>query len=87
MRGIIETSGENIGWVDTNMNEEALRFKDMEKELDDNNDLVILSRYIQGGGDNRTFLRVFCRNFRLQNVLQSLWSLATDIIAIHFLSV
>ena len=58
MRGIIETSGENIGWIDTNMNEEALRFKDMEKELDDNNDLVILSRYIQGGGDNRTFLRV-----------------------------
>ena len=63
MRGIIETSGENIGWIDTNMSEEAPRFKDMEKELNDNNDLVILSRYIKGGGDNRAFLRVFCSRY------------------------
>jgi len=59
LRGIIETTGDNIGWVDTNMSELAPRFNDMIKELESDNDLVILSRYIPGGGDKRTLMRSF----------------------------
>jgi len=57
VRGIIESTGNYIGWVDTNMNELAPKFNLMIKELESNNDLVILSRYIEGGGDKRTFMR------------------------------
>ena len=57
VRGIIESTGEYIGWVDTNMSELASKFNLMIKELEANNDLVILSRYIEGGGDKRTFMR------------------------------
>jgi len=57
VRGIIESTGEYIGWVDTNMSELAPKFNFMIKELESDNDLVILSRYIEGGGDKRTFMR------------------------------
>lgn len=57
VRGIIESTGEYIGWVDTNMTELAPKFNFMIKELESDNDLVILSRYIEGGGDKRTFMR------------------------------
>ena len=57
VRGIIESTGEYIGWVDTNMSELAPKFNFMIKELESDNDLVILSRYIEGGGDKRTFIR------------------------------
>ena len=32
------------------------------KDLDSNH-LILLSRYVEGGGDNRAFLRVFCSKF------------------------
>ena len=57
VRGIIETTGDYIGWLDTNMSELAPKFNLMIKELESNNDLIILSRYIQGGGDERIFMR------------------------------
>ena len=57
VRGLVETTGEYIGWVDTNMTELAPKFNLMIKELEGNNDLVIFSRYIDGGGDKRTFMR------------------------------
>jgi len=57
VRGIIETTGDYIGWVDTNMSELAPRFNDMIKELESGSDLVVLSRYIKGGGDKRVLLR------------------------------
>ena len=64
VRGIIETTGDYIGWVDTNMGELAPRFKDMINELNtENNDLIIMSRYIEGGGDDRVFLRAFCSKY------------------------
>ena len=63
IRGVIETSGENIGWIDTNMSELALKFTDMSEELKTSNDIVILSRYIKGGGDNRVFLRSLCSKY------------------------
>ena len=57
VRGIIETSGDYIGWVDTNMSELAPKFNLMIKELEAGNDLIILSRYIEGGGDKRVLTR------------------------------
>ena len=43
VRGIIESTGDYIGWVDTNMSELAPRFNDMIKDLQSDNDLVVLS--------------------------------------------
>ena len=57
VRGIVETSGDYIGWVDTNMSEVTPQFNKMIHELESGNDLVILSRYIKGGGDERILLR------------------------------
>ena len=57
VRGIIETTGDYIGWVDTNMSELAPIFNKMIAELKTGNDLIILSRYIDGGEDKRILLR------------------------------
>ena len=57
VRGIIETTGDYIGWVDTNMSELAPRFNEMKKELESENHLIILSRFIEGGGDERILIR------------------------------
>ena len=62
-RGVIETTGENIGWIDTNMSELASKFIEMEKYLQMDNDIVLLSRYVEGGGDNRVFLRSLCSKY------------------------
>tara|TARA_B100000767_G_C19673435_1_gene496277 strand:+ start:204 stop:908 length:705 start_codon:yes stop_codon:yes gene_type:complete len=58
-RALIESQGENIGWLDTNMSELASSFPKMINELK-NYDLILLSRYIEGGSDERIFIRVFC---------------------------
>ena len=58
-RAIIESTGENIGWIDTNMGELAEKFPIMINELKEN-DIIILSRYIANGSDSRVFIRVFC---------------------------
>ena len=63
VRGLIETTGDYIGWIDTNMGEVAPRFIEMAEELKLNNDLVILSRYIVGGGDQRNLIRVLCSKY------------------------
>ena len=57
LRGIIETTGDYIGWLDTNMAELSPKFKEMKNFLSSGNDIVILSRYINGGGDKRNILR------------------------------
>jgi len=57
VRGIIETTGDYIGWVDTNMSELAPKFNEMIKHLNSENDLVVLSRFIKGGGDQRILIR------------------------------
>ena len=57
VRGIIETTGDYIGWVDTNMSELAPKFNEMKSELNSGSDLIILSRFIKGGGDERVLLR------------------------------
>lgn len=58
-RGLIESQGENIGWLDTNMGELASIFPKMINELK-HHDLILLSRYVDGGSDDRVFIRVFC---------------------------
>ena len=63
VRGLTETTGDNIGWVDTNMSELAPRFNEMIAELGSGNDLIILSRFIEDGGDNRIFIRAFCSKY------------------------
>ena len=56
-RGLIETTGDYIGWIDTNMGEVSEKFSEMISELNNNSDVVVLSRYVKGGGDERVFLR------------------------------
>ena len=56
-RGLIETTGDYIGWIDTNMGEVSEKFTQMINELKNDSDVVILSRYIEGGGDERILLR------------------------------
>ena len=63
LRGIIETKGNYIGWIDTNMSEVVPKFKEMSNILNSNNDIAILSRYVEGGGDNRNLLRVVCSKY------------------------
>jgi len=63
VRGISETTGEYVGWIDTNMSELVPKFPEMLNELQANNDLIILSRYIEGGGDNRIFIRSLCSKY------------------------
>ena len=63
-RGLIEVSGDYIGWIDANMGELSSKFNLMQKQLNnDESDLIILSRYVKGGGDERDFLRVICSRF------------------------
>ena len=61
--GLLHCTGKYIGWIDTNMSELVPRFKEMKNLLDTNYDIVILSRYIEGGGDKRTFLRSFSSKY------------------------
>mgnify|MGYP000910507391 CR=1 FL=1 len=45
------------------MDELAVKFPEMSDELNSNNDLILMSRYVEGGGDNRIFLRSFCSKY------------------------
>jgi dolichol-phosphate mannosyltransferase len=56
-RGIIESRGEIIGWMDADLSHPPSMLPQMLKALE-KHDAVIGSRYIDGGRDDRTFLRV-----------------------------
>lgn len=66
--GLINSSSEVVGWLDSNMGVLAERFPEMLSQLE-KNDLVILSRYVDGGTDLRSKQRIlssqlinfFCR--------------------------
>ena len=62
-RGMVETTGEYVGWIDTNMAELTPKFDLCIKELESNTDLVVLSRYIDGGGDDRVLLRAMASKY------------------------
>ena len=57
--GMFNAKGKYIGWIDSNMDYVMRRFKKMEILLDRGNDLILLSRYVPGGKDERSFIRVF----------------------------
>ena len=56
---MFSAKGKYIGWIDSNMDYVMHKFKKMEKLLDNGNDLILLSRYVPGGKDERSFIRVF----------------------------
>lgn len=56
--GLINCTGDIIGWVDSNMTAVVKYYPKMINELD-NNDIVILSRFVEGGGDERNFVRKY----------------------------
>ena len=55
--GLINSKGKYIGWVDSNMGQIVQKFPVMLNNLNDN-DIVILSRYVNGGKDERGKFRV-----------------------------
>ena len=55
--GMINTRGDYIGWTDSNMPQLTHYFNEMIKKLN-TNDVVLLSRYVEGGGDERSKLRI-----------------------------
>ena len=54
---MINTNGQYVGWTDSNMPQLIDHFNKMIKELD-NHDVVLLSRYVNGGGDQRSKMRI-----------------------------
>ena len=71
--GLINTSGEIVGWMDSNMGILSERLPEMIVNLNDN-DLVILSRYVNGGMDQRSKIRILSSqliNFLCRIVLSS----------------
>ena len=55
--GLINTSGHIIGWLDSNMGDTAKKFPEMLQNLK-GADIVILSRYVAEGKDERNKIRV-----------------------------
>ena len=55
--GLINSSGNIVGWIDSNMGSLAVKLSEMISKLD-NNDIVVLSRYVEGGKDERKRLRI-----------------------------
>jgi dolichol-phosphate mannosyltransferase len=55
--GLINASGDVIGWLDSNMGILAKKFPEMISNLE-NVDIVLLSRYVSGGRDDRNIVRV-----------------------------
>jgi len=60
--GLINSSGDIVGWVDSNMQSAAAKLPEMIVQLN-NNDVVLLSRYVEGGDDKRDKLRSFASKF------------------------
>jgi len=66
--GLINTNGDYIGWTDSNMPQLTHHFNEMINKLE-THDIVLLSRYVDGGGDQRSSMRIlsskiinsFCR--------------------------
>ena len=60
--GMINSSGDIVGWVDSNMKSAAAKLPEMIDQLN-NNEVVLLSRYVEGGDDKRDKLRSFASRF------------------------
>ena len=71
--GLINADGNIIGWVDSNMASVVEKFPEMISKLD-NQDIVLLSRYVEGGEDLRNKARVIASrliNFISRIILRS----------------
>jgi dolichol-phosphate mannosyltransferase len=71
--GLINSSSNIVGWLDSNMGILATRLPEMKKQLE-KNDLVILSRYVEGGLDQRSRVRILSSeliNFFCQIILSN----------------
>ena len=55
--GLVNSSGDVVGWIDSNQSLLAIKLPNMINKLD-NNDIVVLSRYVEGGKDERSGLRI-----------------------------
>lgn len=58
-RGFEVSTGEYVGTIDVNSCDQILIFPELVSKLDSGYDLASLSRYIEGGDDQRIFLRSF----------------------------
>lgn len=58
LSGLINSSGDIIGWIDSNQGELSAELSNMISKLD-THDIVLLSRYVQGGKDERKGIRIF----------------------------
>lgn len=59
IKGFSESTGEYIGTVDANSENQILYFNKLISKLDEGFDIAVLSRYIPDGGDERIFVRSF----------------------------
>ena len=57
MVGLLYSKGENICWIDSNLPDLAEKIPAMISKLNKEN-IVIMSRYVDGGGDLRSFQRI-----------------------------
>lgn len=55
-RGVLESRGEIVGWIDADMSGESIYLPKM-VDLTAQHDVVIASRFVEGGGDKRHFSR------------------------------
>lgn len=60
--GLINSTGEIIGWVNSNMTKVVKFFPQMINEMN-KNDIVILSRFVEGGNDERNIVRKYSSLF------------------------
>ena len=68
-RGLIETTGEYIGWIDTNMGETSVKFTAMISELNNNSDVVILSNILEHIKERTSFLRMIVKKSEAKTFL------------------
>jgi|TARA_B100001964_G_C14142504_1_gene558102 dolichol-phosphate mannosyltransferase len=60
--GLINSSGKIVGWIDSNMDVLVKKLPDMIDRLKEN-DIVMLSRYVDGGKDERSKIRILTSRF------------------------
>ena len=58
--GLINSSGNVVGWIDSNMDVLVKKLPDMIDKLKEN-DIIILSRYVDGGKDERNKIRILTK--------------------------
>lgn len=63
LRGLVETTGDYVAWLDTNMCELVPKIREMSDKLSSDFDIILLSRYVENGQDKRKTLRAFSSKY------------------------